>query len=277
MNNFKFSLILVPKKIQDLTTHVAGTKFHFLKNYQTVFLFCLLLLCCTHSSWGNPSEASQIGVGYGYTTTFLKTGEAPFPVLPIFSWNSELFFIRGLTAGFKFYRKFPAINLILTPQMLAIEHDAGTYNEGLKKRNRTLHGGVQIIVPTPIMQIRWQLEQDLLGEHHSWVTSIHLQKRALLSSSLSLMYGIYWQFFSTQYTRHYFGIDESEARADRPYYHPSHGQQYGPTLNFIYQISSDYSFTLMNRYTLFNDEITHSPLVEKNHQYGFIATISKSF
>jgi outer membrane protein len=238
-----------------------------------LYIFFTLTTFLAHGS-----DPVQIGVGTGGRTSIFKEHESYPYILPSIYLDSEFYFLKGLTAGIKLYKSYPLINFILTPQMMQIDSSDGTYNEGLHKRRRTLHAGLQLIVPNELATIKLQLEQDILGRHKGQKLGLELRKPFPLEViSLTITPGVFADYYSEKYTTYYYGISAQEARSNRAAYSPNAGIEYGPMLHLHYKLSEERNLSGLVKYSTFNKEITHSPLVQENHQYNWFITISQQF
>ena len=75
-------------------------------------------------------------------------------------------------------------------------------------------------------------------------------------------YGISW--ISDDSTDYYFGIDEDEARPDRPVYTPNSAITHKLSIYAAYQYNTHLSLISYGDYVVFSNNINDSPLVSPN-------------
>jgi len=243
-----------------------------------IFLYLQLISLKTFSA-ERSKTSFQAGIGYNYSSEYLKTGDNSTPALPIINFETDHFFLKGLTLGYKLYNNWPQINLILNPYMLEIDNEENTYNEEMRKRRRTLHAGIQISIPFPFGIFRAQAEQDILTIHKSNLLSLSYSKRFSLSEKWQLIPGFFYTRQTKTLTNYYFGIQNNEVKPNRSQYTAGNSYVSGPMVNSIYILApeNNLALNLSVKYQFFSKSIKNSPLVKEDHQISSFIGIMKGF
>jgi len=236
----------------------------------------IFILFLTSISVFSQEPALSIGLGTAARSQIYKAGENELRALPFISWKSKNFYFRGITLGYQIYSKYPVVNLTLNPTTIEVDNAEGTYNEAMRKRYRTLHGGIETVLPLSWANLVFHLQTDLLGIHQGWTLAMEIKRRFQLTSDWNLSPGLVIQHLSENYVEYYFGVNADEVRADRPLYRPKSEIQYGPILSSLYNFSENWSLINNFRYIKFGSEIARSPLLKRNDQFSILIGVSRS-
>lgn len=221
-----------------------------------------------------PEERSQVGVALAQNSRIYKGGDERFPAIPFFAFNYRKFYFLGVNLGYRLYQGYPMIDLTLSPSFQRLKPEDGTFSEGLHYRHATAHAGINFRLPTPYLMFNANFQHDILGRHKSWISRLSAVKFFPITKQLSIAPGLQYSFYSSKYTDYYFGVDDDEVATDRPYYKPSASFEWGPTISLPYQITERWNVALRGSFSWLSSDIKNSPLIERDHRWIAILSIS---
>ncbi|WP_419168481.1 MipA/OmpV family protein [Halobacteriovorax sp.] len=215
-----------------------------------------------------PEPTNQIGLGSSISTSLYKVGDSfDIPVVPSITYNYKRFSFRGVAASFKL---LPLTRLTLKPDFNKVEAEKGTYNEGLRERNRSLDLGLSFLLPSRWFMTRFSYERDISGRSEANKYSVSVSKAFQFEpwkgEKISLLPGISYSQHSKEWSRYYFGVTDTEARADRPKYTPEDSHQWTLRLIGNYPITEKYVLNTFYSYTVFSSAVEDSPLTKRGYR-----------
>ncbi len=238
------------------------------------YAFYLLTLSLSLMAQRPPQrpDSFSLGLAAGDQSDVYKGGNTIIPVLPNISIRYKRFRFQGITARYKIYSSWPSVSLLLSPHFLNLE-DEGGFTSGLIERKMTLHGGLRIDLPTPWFFFSLSGVYDLLGRHKSFVPSWSFSKFIQLKKFM-LIPQLFGRYYSSEFTNYYFGVSQSEARPNRPFYQGEKAQEFGLGMIASYPVSKKWSASLGGSYSRFSEEIYASPLTKNKYRYRWFLGLS---
>jgi outer membrane protein len=199
-----------------------------------------------------------------------------YPV-PLFGYEGERLYLRGIMGG---YRLFKAENWSIGPTVRPRfeGYDAGDSSalSGMKDRNATIDGGIDLAWTTKRAFVSLVVLTDLLGAHDGHEVEI--------SGAGMFPYGPYqiipslglrWR--SNALVRYYYGVKPEEARADRLAYKPDQTLTPVARLAIRRRLSEKWGFLFATQFEWLDDEISDSPIVDDNSTLSIIVGATYSF
>lgn len=215
-----------------------------------------------------PIPTNQIGLGSSFSTSLYKVGDTfDIPVVPAINYNYKRFSFRGVAASF---RLFPLTSLTLKPDFNSVEAKNGTYNEGLKERKRSLDLGSSFLLPNKWFMTRFSYERDISGRSEANKYAISVSKAFQFEpwkgEKISFIPALSYSQYSKEWSRYYFGVSQSEARANRLEYTPDASHQLSLRLIGNYPITKKYVLNTFYSYMMFSSAVEDSPLTKRGYR-----------
>jgi outer membrane protein len=212
------------------------------------------------------------GVGVGMAVSYsdepyrgMGSDVQPFPIL---LYRGKRFAAFGPFLSYQLFgldRPW-AVKAVLSPSFDGYDSDDSNFLEGMDDRDMTAEGGLEVELETDLAEVGLAWKHDLLDEHDGYSIDLTLRKplffgRVLVAPSVSYVYD------SDNRSDYYFGVRPDEATPDRPAYEldGTHNWQAGvlATTNLTRKV-----FAMAGAdYTLFDDDIQDSPIVNQDGQY----------
>lgn len=204
---------------------------------------------------GDFGGSLVLSAGYYYRSFFIET--SPTQNAP-------------LTLGYSAYQddKFQ-MNLIAEPSFLGFgEEDqrSGDSLTGIKDREASLDAGLEVLYSGKKFELRFKGLRDVSGTHQGNLLSLDLA-RPIYKRRWVILPSIGFTHLSNTTTDYYFGIDPSEARADRPQYTPGDGWIGRFNLYLDYAINNKLSAIAFGGYAWVDDNIKNSPLISQSDSF----------
>ncbi|MFG1506199.1 MipA/OmpV family protein [Halobacteriovorax sp. ZH5_bin.2] len=215
-----------------------------------------------------PPPTNQVGLGTSFSSSLYKVGDQfDIPVVPSINYNYKRFSFRGIAASF---RLFPLTNLTLTPDFNKVEAEAGTYNDGLKERDRSLDLGITFLLPSKWFMTRFSYTHDISGRSEASKYYVSVSKAFPIEpwkgEKIVLIPGLTYSQYSDNWSRYYFGVSSAEARAGRPEYTPGASHQLSARLIVNYPIGKKYVLNSFYSYTKYSAAVEDSPLTKRGYR-----------
>ncbi|OAD21750.1 MltA-interacting MipA [Candidatus Thiomargarita nelsonii] len=180
------------------------------------------------------------------------------------------FFIDGLNIGYHAAESTHGrFDLILTPRLEGFEADENSFFDGMEDRDLSLDGGIAASWRQGTVEFKFSAVTDLLNKSSGKEITASLAKTYILTRQMTLLtpsIGLKWQ--NDNFVNYYYGVKDSEARANRPAYTGK------ATVNYIVAVNATYSLTKRStlfadiEYERFGDDIYDSPLVDKDQIFS---------
>ncbi|WP_225923568.1 MipA/OmpV family protein [Pseudomonas marvdashtae] len=232
----------------------------------------VLGLCASMAASADEPEGSQWGLGVGAVSSQqpYKGIDRDSEALPLIYFENEYVRVFGPTAEIK----LPGLDLSETQQLefsIVGEYDFSGYDDddarildGMSDRDGGFWAGAKVKWLNEVADVSAEWLADVsgnskgqrfaLGLERSWTFGEHI----MLTPRLAAL----WQ--DDKYVDYYFGVRESEARADRAAYDAKSGinTEFGVRGNYMFD--DHHSVFLDLKATRLSDEIKDSPLVDRS-------------
>lgn len=255
-----------------------------------IFRITRLVICCLVSLIifplaANAEENSKklnlsLGLGVGMMSSEYKQTDARALPVPAVHYEGERFFVRGLSGGVHLFKndvhEFSA-NLSYMPQSFDASRSDNWAMRQLKDRNSTLLAGVSYKLKTQWGIAKIGVGADILGKSDGVVVdAAYAYPFAAGSVTLVPSAGVLWA--SSQHNDYYYGVSAKEARASGLKEYDAKSS-FSPYLGFDAQIplAENWNVYMNARAIFLGDEVTDSPMVDKDIKYGGSVGITYSF
>jgi outer membrane protein len=218
-------------------------------------------------------EATTFHVGGGafiQTSPYAGVDTKVYPA-PVVAYEGKRFYVRSAIVG---YRIISENGLMIGPQVEprveGYNADDSPFLNGMRDRNWSVDGGVNIEAATPVGLLGVSIVTDLLGRSCGQEVQFrYLIMFPALGFHLIPSGGVSWE--SEKLVDYYYGVKPSEARPGRPAYEP--GQAFDPFLRLVIRrkLTKHWSLFSDARYEWLASEITDSPIVSKDYQFSITA------
>lgn len=162
-------------------------------------------------------------------------------------------------------------NLVAESWFFAISEDEQEYGhrlDGINNRNMSLEVGLEYLRAYHSLEMRLRLLHDALSVHDGVLATIEFT-RPIYTRRTFFLPSVGVTFISQNAADYYYGIDEDEARRDRPVYQPGHGWIGSIKLYVERPISASWSLIGFAGYHLFGNDLADSPIVSpRNDAYN---------
>jgi MipA family protein len=185
---------------------------------------------------------------------------------PVVAYEGEHLYVRSAIVG---YRIISENGLMIGPQVQprveGFNADDSPFLTGMRNRNWSVDGGVNIEAATPVGLLGVSLVTDLLGRSRGQ----EVEFRYLI---LFPAFGFHWipsggvRWKSDNLVDYYYGVKPNEARPGRPAYEGE--QAFDPFLKLVIRrkLTKHWSVFSNAEYEFLASEITNSPIVDKDYQ-----------
>jgi outer membrane protein len=213
-------------------------------------------------------EVTTFHVGGGafvQTTPYAGVDARVYPA-PVVAYEGERLYVRSAIVG---YRLISENGLMIGPQVEprvdGFSADDSPFLHGMRDRNWSVDGGVNLEAATPVGLLGASIITDLLGRHRGQEVEF---RYLIMFPALGFHFipsgGMRWK--SDNLVDYYYGVRPSEARPGRPAYEGK--QAFDPFLRLVVRRSLTKHWSLFSdaRYEWLASEITNSPIVDKDYQ-----------
>ena len=216
-------------------------------------------------------SAFHLGGGAFVQTQPYAGIEARVYPAPVVAYEGERLYVRSAIVG---YRLISESGLMIGPQVQprieGFDGGDGPFLHGMRDRNWSVDGGVNIEAVTPVGLLGVSIVSDLLGRHRGQEIEFrHLIMFPLFGFHLIPSGGVRWK--SDRLVDYYYGVRPNEARPDRPAYQGE--QAFDPFLRLVVRrpLTKHWSLFCDAQYEWLAGAITDSPIVSKDHQLSLTA------
>lgn len=217
-----------------------------------------------------PERSAELGFGIAYRSPIYRGVDADYLPIPLVFYKKGAFFVRGTQVGYQFYR-----NGGLTLEALGewvwrgYDDDDSRHLRGMDDRDPTILGGAAASYYDGWGVTRVDVATDLLGKSNGQELTFSYGKQFVQDKwTLTPLAGVRWE--SSDMADYYFGVDADEVTPTRPQY--SAGESWTPFVSLATRcrINEKWSSMIMVRYDWLDDEISDSPIVNKDYQIKLI-------
>lgn len=202
-----------------------------------------------------------------------------YPV-PMIGYEGEDFYLRGFNAGYYLWNdKTDKLSATIYYSPLGFKPKDSDYSSmrALDRRKSTLMGGLSYVHNTDYGFLRTVLAGDMLGNSNG-ITWDSAWLYRYNSERLTLTPGIGVQWSSENHNDYYYGISKNEsARSGLKAYDP--GSSWSPyvELSVNYKLTDDWNVFGMGRYVRLADDVTDSPMIDKQWTGVLLTGVTYSF
>ncbi|MDH4202351.1 MAG: MipA/OmpV family protein [Phycisphaerae bacterium] len=219
----------------------------------------------------------NLGAGFVYRSPVYRGQDADgLPIPMIFYQKGNLYF-RGSRLGYQFYKNDAfSLDVLAAWAFRGYDDDDSRHLNGMDDRDPSIEGGLAASYHDGWGTASVSFLTDLLGKHDGQELTFSYAKRFIREPwELTPSAGITWQ--SANLTDYYYGVEQKEVAAGRPRY--SAGEAWNPfvALTTQYYFTEKWSSLVMLQYEWLNNEISDSPIVNKQYQVRVMAGIMCKF
>lgn len=203
------------------------------------------------------------GVGtFVRTEPYKQVGHKILPI-PYLIMRRGNFFIEGLEAGYRAIEGANgSFNFIITPRLEGFDADDGAILNGMENRDFSIDGGIATVWRQDTIEFNLLAVVDLLDKSDGKEVAVSLGNNYILTGKMIILtpsIGLKWQ--DDQLVNYYYGVNPTEAKANRPAYIGKATLNYTAAMNATYSLSKRSTLFAEIEYEHFGDDIHDSPLV----------------
>lgn len=210
-------------------------------------------------------DSFSIGAGAVYSNGLYEGADDEFIGAPFIYLEKGQFFIKVRTAGYRLYQdELLALDVIGQWRFDGYDEDDSDFLEGMDDREMTIDGGAALTVFDGWGQTTVSYVGDMLSRHSGQELSINYSK-TFTCGKWSITPGVGVRYFSSSLGDYYYGVQPDEAIAGRPAYdvHDTWNPYVGTLVG--YQFNEQWSVRTSARYTMLDDDIEDSSIVEDGY------------
>ncbi len=263
---------------------------------------CLAVACLVLTGWGSPptgfllpgitcchaqekerdknlsaliKEVTTFHVGGGAffkTQPYAGVDTKLYPA-PVVAYEGEHLYVRSAIVGYRIISAHGLmIGPLVQPRVEGFKEDDSPFLRGMRDRNWSVDGGVNIETVTPIGLLGVSVVSDLLGRSRGQEVEFrYLIMLPVHGFHLIPSGGVRWK--SDNLVDYYYGVKPNEARPGRPAYEGE--QAFDPFLRLVVRrkLTKHWSVFTDARYEWLASEITNSPIVSKDYEASLTAGV----
>ncbi len=243
-------------------------------NRNIVALFALPFMASA-----TASELS-IGAGAAYNESPYRGYNENTKAIPLISYEGDTFYVRQTTLGF-ILSQSEKNELSLTASWMPLEFDPADNDDyamqQLDKRDSTAMAGVAWYHHERWGTVKASAAADVLDNSNGWVGELSVfHKMQIGRLSLTLALGVL--YYDENFSDYYYGISESESRrSGLASYSAQDAWVPYVSLTAKYPIGEHVVLMASAGYSELPEEITDSPMVDRNESFTFVTGVSWRF
>jgi outer membrane protein len=250
---------------------------------------CAAVACLVLTSWCWGTEESKdskeaekeptfhLGAGGLVSTKPYAGVDAKVYPVPLVAYEGKRFYMRGVQGGYRlFSNKGLSIGPIVQPRFDGFGEDDSPALAGMQDRNWSVDGGVGVEAITGIGLFGLSLVTDLLGRHRGQEVEFgYTIMFPVLGFDFIPTAGVRWK--SDNLVDYYYGVRANEVRPGRPLYEGEAATDPFLRLAVRRKLTEHWSLLGAVQYEWLADKITDSPIVDKDHEMSFLASVLYSW
>ena len=246
-----------------------------------------LLICITtvaglpavETEQETESERPQIFVGAGAVVRSEPYDgvDAKIYPIPLFGYEGKRLYLRGITVGYRLIQiKGWSIGPTVRPRFDGYEASDSSALRGMKDRNRTIDGGIELAWRTNWGLISTVFVTDLLGAHDGHEMELSYTARFPYAGfNIIPSVGLVWR--SRNLVDYYYGVRPSEVGPGRLTYAPGEAVSPLARLAVRRKMSERWGLLLETQYEWLGNVISVSPIVESDSILSVLLGLTYSF
>lgn len=217
----------------------------------------------------------NLGVGLLYSTSPYEGKEDNVYPVPLIEGRYKNIYSDGTSLGYIFAEKNEfAFSVVGFPRLMGYEEDDSSDLNGMQDREWSLDAGLRAAWDNEFFSLAVTGLTDLFSRHQGQEFSAVIS-REFLEGAFIPRIGVKW--WSDDLVDYYFGVVESEVRANRPEYAGD------ATTNFIagftagLPLDDAWALVFDFEYEDFGSEVEDSPIVDADNVFRYVAGIVYRF
>ncbi len=239
-----------------------------------------LLTCSCLATAAQESKPNMLGLGVAFVDQPYKGKDPTIFPLPVLLYEKERFFVRGVKVGYNFYQDDVwEASVFSAPRFMGYDTDDGDDLSGMEDRKWSVDVGAGLAWTIPGSNgivVAADIAQDILFEHEGQEINCLLSKlfdfRPLF---VKPKIGVQWQ--SEDMIDYYYGVTAAEATGNRASYAPHDAFNYTAGLDAYLYFTPEWALITRVLFTVLDDEITESPLVDDDYSSMVMCGIARKF
>ncbi|HHO0850063.1 TPA: MipA/OmpV family protein [Escherichia coli] len=243
-------------------------------NRNIVALFALPFMASA-----TASELS-IGAGAAYNESPYRGYNENTKAIPLISYEGDSFYVRQTTLGF-ILSQSEKNELSLTASWMPLEFDPADNDDyamqQLDKRDSTAMAGVAWYHHERWGTVKASAAADVLDNSNGWVGELSVFHKMQIGR-LSLTPALGVLYYDENFSDYYYGISESESRrSGLASYSAQDAWVPYVSLTAKYPIGENVVLMASAGYSELPEEITNSPMIDRNESFTFVTGVSWRF
>lgn len=228
-----------------------------------------LLMC----SGAHAEGRLALGAATAYSQSIYKDYDALVLPLPMVSYEGKTFYFHGVSTGFYLFNNDQqqlSLDLRYSPRKFDPKDSDDEQLKFLRKRHSTMLLGARYRWRSDVGELQASLHFDALDETDGGIVGqLSYGYPFALSSQLSITPSVGVDWHNKDFNDYYYHVSNSEAAASGlNAYHADSGIDPFASLAVNYMVSKKVATRLSLRYTRLSDEITDSPMVDRDGIYS---------
>jgi len=228
----------------------------------------------------SKSERPEIFIGAGAVVRskpYDGLGSKTYPI-PLFGYEGKRLYLRGITGGYRLIQiKGLSIGPTVRPRLDGYEASDSSALAGMKNRNATVDGGVNVVWKTNKGLFGFVALTDLLGAHDGYAMELsYTAKFTRADFDFIPGFGLTWR--NSNLVDYYYGVKNSEAReGTRPAYSPDAALTPLVRLAIQREIGKKWGLLFAAQYEWLDSEMRDSPIVDDDSILSVLLGLTYSF
>lgn len=252
-----------------------------------ILFLIVLVLSAVSAAEKNINESESVGklwAGGGFLTLQkpYKGVEAECYALPLLIYQGPKLTLFGPVATYSLFGEenrwaFQGLARIRTE---GYNNNDSRYLDGMSDRDPTVELGLRYLHDLNFAVLTLDFSHDILDKHSGWESRLTLRKtfRDILdiqSLNLTPSIGLNWR--NKQLNDYYYGVRATESESGRDAYNVGGSLGWLTGLQLNYKLSEKWSLFGLANLEWLDNEITDSPIVEKDYTLSLLAGLFFEF
>lgn len=239
----------------------------------------LIAACGTASLPSLAEDQVRVGGAIGYSQYVYKDYDNLVLPIPMVSYESDNFYVRGISAGYyvlKSQQHTLALDITYSPRQFDPDDTDNRQMKFLNRRHSTVMAGVRYRFSSEMGQVNAAVHMDALDESDGGITAdVNYGYPFKWNQALTLTpsAGVEWQ--NDKFNNYYYGVSQREAAASGlNAFDSDSGFLPYVSLTANYRMSPELTTSLALRYTWEPSEVSDSPMVGRDGIYSTYFTVT---